>query len=161
MGQFFADVLLNASHSSFVNCTAFAALEHKVNVGIDVVVFVNVVIPVLLSQFLVLVICPCHITHLTLYIFKLNFALSYVSTEDRANKDAHKEEEKCDYDCLGDLLDKTAWDLRVENGESVFSIPVKTHSDNLLHGFKKSHRIITITHGALYLFFLHIGVCRV
>ena len=98
---------------------------------------IDVVVPVLLCQLFCLVVRPGYIANLALYILRPFFTLAYLTAKDSADEHADEEEKEGNEGGLCRLLQKAAWDLRVQNCERVVFVAMEFDANNLLHGLEK------------------------
>ena len=135
--QLTAHVLLSPRESLLLAHFALTAEQHVVDVRFHVVLNVDVVVPVFLSQFLGLIVCSRNVANLAFDVFEFGFATPNVSSEDRADEDAHKEEEKGDSSGLCGPLDQATRHFGTQHCEGVVRVLVNFDPDHLLHGLEK------------------------
>ena len=95
------------------------------------------VVPVLLCQLFCLIVCPRNVTNLALYILKPFFTLTYLTAKDSADEHADEKEKEGNEGSLCRLLQKAAWDLRVQNCECVVFVAMELDTNDLLHRLEK------------------------
>ena len=85
--------------------TSLAAQEHEVDIRLNVVLNIDVVVPIFLRKFSSLVISARDVTNLAFNFFQLHLAIADIPTEDCSNKHPHEEEEESDSYSLCNRLD--------------------------------------------------------
>ena len=135
--QLFADILLRSSQTALLVRVSFATEQHVVDVGVDVVLNIDVVVPVLLRQLFRFVVRPRNVTNLALYILGPFFTLADLSAKDSANEHADEEEKEGNEGGLRRLLQKASWDLRIQNRKRIIFVAMEFDTNNLLHSLKK------------------------
>ena len=132
--QLLPDILLSARHFPLFDRVSFTAQQHVVDVGVDVVLSIDVIVPVLLRQFPRLVVGPRYVAYLTLDLLQFGLRLADVLAEDCPDEDADEQEEGGDYERLRNLLQQAARYLGIQYCKAVILVPVELYTDDLLHG---------------------------